>query len=143
MSLASKAALWLAGIAVVGAVSQGLTNWSWTRCAADGRRSNPYHAVTVCWPDQTERMFCSVGCAVSFLVDSKSKPPLTIGVHDEGSGAVSSAARAHYVQSDAIWLGDPRDHVHVFVNWVDALVHQEEFGGNPIENPFRPWIEEQ
>jgi len=134
MRTGARIAILLASLAGLAAVGQVLTGSFSTRCAMDGRRIEWIYTVTVHFSDHTQKAFCSVRCAASFL--GTGEKAATVEVRDEISGRILSAERAHFLRS-RVGSEPPYDGVHVFADWAQALAQQQALGGELIQNPFK------
>lgn len=129
-----------AGIAAVAALplaARALREGGEPRCAYDGVALAPGATVEITAADATERLFCCVDCAQTWLARS-GVTPTAILVTDESTGRRIAAGEAWFVRSRVPSNPVTGSRVHTFADENDALGHQGAYGGVFLRGDDRP-----
>lgn len=107
------------------------------RCSLDGNRIMPTYQVDLMAGGQMIESFCCVECA-------KEWPEVPAGaywqVRDEVTGEPVDAAKVCFVVSEVVTVPSRGSRTHVFKNWVDALAHTAQDGGQRTMNPLQEGV---
>lgn len=110
-------------------------------CTLDAIPIQPIYRTTLSFGSGRKLQFGSPRCALTYLRKHPNVERVEVTVTDEVTGRPLPSEKAFFVKSAVETSAQDHNHIHVFVDEVEARRHAMLYEGKLLDDPFAPYLE--